>query len=183
MFDLCNLDVGVLEEEHEGNTYNQCVSCEDVPCGRPGCTLAYGCVNYHTGRKCTQGCAKTVGHEHEDTLCAGADAGVGLLLYVKGTGDVEEVECNTVNDAAEDEEEYAGKSGVPRPKKPNLNTHANIDISITTLMPNLFMKKGISRMQRVSDACEMDISALEFLTAKVPARLGSSANEPRNRFA
>ena len=73
--------------------------------------------------------------------------------------------------------------GFPRPKKPKRNTHANMAISITFLMPNFFMHIGISRMHRVSDAWLMAISALEFLTANVFARAGSAAKEPRKVFA
>ena len=56
-------------------------------------------------------------------------------------------------------------------------------MSITFLMPNLRMAKGMSRIQRVSEACEMAISALEFFTAKVFARDGSAAKEPRKVLA
>ena len=74
-------------------------------------------------------------------------------------------------------------SGEPRPKNPNLNTHANMAINITFFIPNFFMKKGIRRMQRVSEAWDMESKALEFFTAKVPAREGSAAKEPRKVFA
>ena len=44
-----------------------------------------------------------------------------------------------------------GNSGLPIPKNPNLKTHANIAINITFLMPNFFIKKGMSRIHNVSD--------------------------------
>ena len=58
-----------------------------------------------------------------------------------------------------------------------------MEMSITFLMPNFFMKKGIRRMQRVSEAWEMAMRALEFFTAKVSARVGSDAKEPRKVLA
>ena len=76
-----------------------------------------------------------------------------------------------------------GMDGWPRPKKPKRNTQASIAISMTFLMPKRFMKNGMSRMQSVSEACEMAIRALECLTAKVPASAGSEAKEPRKVLA
>ena len=76
-----------------------------------------------------------------------------------------------------------GMAGLPRPKKPKRNTQANIAISITFLMPNFFIQNGISRMHKVSEAWLMAIRALEFLTAKVSARDGSAANDPRKVLA
>ena len=76
-----------------------------------------------------------------------------------------------------------GKAGFPRPKNPKRKTQANIAISITFLIPNFFMQNGMRRMQRVSEIWLMEIRALEFLTAKVSARAGSAAKEPRNALA
>ena len=76
-----------------------------------------------------------------------------------------------------------GIAGSPAPKSPKRNTQANIEMSMTFLMPNLFMKKGMSRMHSVSEACEMDIRALEFLTAKVSASSGLAAKERRKVLA
>ena len=59
--------------------------------------------------------------------------------------------------------------GLPRPKKAKRNTHENIAMSITRLMPNLFMKKGIRRMQRVSDIWLSEIRALALLAPQVLA--------------
>ena len=55
------------------------------------------------------------------------------------------------------------------PKKPKRNTHANIDISITILMPKRFKKKGIIRMHRASLICEMEVSSVALLAANVDA--------------
>ena len=76
-----------------------------------------------------------------------------------------------------------GMSGEPSPKNPNRNTHANMAISITFLIPNLFIKNGIRSMHSVSESWEIDISALEFLTAKVSAYSGFSPKEPRKVLA
>ena len=76
-----------------------------------------------------------------------------------------------------------GMAGLPIPKKAKRSTQANMEMSITFLMPNFFMKNGMRRMHRVSEAWEMAIRALEFFTAKVSARAGSAAKEPRKVFA
>ena len=55
------------------------------------------------------------------------------------------------------------------PKKPKRNTHANIDISITILMPKRFKKKGIIRMHSASLICEIEVSSVALLAANVDA--------------
>ena len=67
--------------------------------------------------------------------------------------------------------------GLPAPKKPKRNTQANIAISITFLMPNFFMAKGISRMQSVSEIWLREISALALLAPQAFAKRGFSLNE------
>ena len=62
-----------------------------------------------------------------------------------------------------------GIAGLPMPKKPKRNTHANIDISITILMPKRFKKKGIIRMHKASLICEMEVSSVALLAANVDA--------------
>ena len=76
-----------------------------------------------------------------------------------------------------------GISGLPSPKKPKRNTQANIAMSITFFMPNLFIQNGMSSMQRVSEIWLMEIRALEFFTAKVFAKAGFSPKELRKVFA
>ena len=66
-----------------------------------------------------------------------------------------------------------GIAGLPMPKKPKRNTHANIDISITILMPKRFKKNGIIRMLSASLICEIDVSSVALLAAKVSAKVGS----------
>ena len=61
---------------------------------------------------------------------------------------------------------------VIKPKSPKRNTHASMAISITCLMPKRFRKKGISRMQSVSDICDSEIRMLACCTPKVPAYSG-----------
>ena len=67
--------------------------------------------------------------------------------------------------------------GSPNPKSPKRNTHPNIAIIITRLMPNLRKQKGMSRMQRVSLICERLMSALAFCAPKVSANSGISLKE------
>jgi len=83
MLDFRYLDVRVLEQEHEGDANYKGVGREDVPCCRPWHSLTDGCIYNQACSEGTDGGAKTVGHEHEDTLCAGTDAGVSFLLYIQ----------------------------------------------------------------------------------------------------
>ena len=54
----------------------------------------------------------------------------------------------------------AGKLGLPMAKKPNRKAHATMAISITRFIPYRFKKKGISKIQSVSEICESEISKL-----------------------
>ena len=76
-----------------------------------------------------------------------------------------------------------GMAGLPIPKKAKRPTQANMAMSITFLMPNFFMANGMRRMQSVSEAWEMAMSALEFLTANESAKAGLAAKEPRKVLA
>ena len=69
------------------------------------------------------------------------------------------------------------------PKKPNLNTQANIAMSITFLMPNFFMKNGIRRMHSVSDIWLREIRALALRAPHASAYSGFPANEEMNELA
>ena len=71
--------------------------------------------------------------------------------------------------------------GSPKPNKPNRNTHANILINITCLMPKCFRKNGIARINSVSDICDMDSRITECYTTKESANSGIPAKLPRNR--
>ena len=62
--------------------------------------------------------------------------------------------------------------GSPYANNPNRNTHASMLMSITCLMPNFFRKKGIARMKRVSDICEIDIISVEYFTTTELANSG-----------
>src|SRR5476651_1184680 len=46
-------------------------------------------------------------------------------------------------------------AGFPNANKPNRSTHASMLNSITYLMPNLRRKKGMVRINNVSDVCEI----------------------------
>ena len=66
-----------------------------------------------------------------------------------------------------------GIVGRPTPKKPKRNTQANMDISITTLMPYRLRKKGIIRMHSASLICEMEVSRVALSAANDSAIAGS----------
>ena len=67
-----------------------------------------------------------------------------------------------------------GTPGSPTAKKPKRNTHASIAISITRFMPNLLKKKGMSKIQRVSDICDSEISIFVCCTANVSEYSGKA---------
>ncbi len=56
-------------------------------------------------------------------------------------------------------------------------------MSMTRLMPKRFRKKGISRIQSVSDTCDSEMSALAWLAPNVAAYSGISRNEVMNGLA
>ena len=62
--------------------------------------------------------------------------------------------------------------GLPAPRKAKRKAHAPKAMSITFLIPNFFKKKGIKRMHKVSDICEMDDKNTLFFTAKALAYSG-----------
>ena len=57
---------------------------------------------------------------------------------------------------------HTPEAGLPAPKNPKRNTHANMAMSITPFMPKRFRHTGMSRMQSVSLICEREMSALAF---------------------
>ena len=70
--------------------------------------------------------------------------------------------------------------GSPKPNSPNRNTQANILMSMTRLIPKCFRKKGMARINSVSDICEMDSRITECLTPKESANSGILAKLPKN---
>ena len=56
-------------------------------------------------------------------------------------------------------------------------------INMTFLMPKRFRKKGISRMQSVSETCDSEISALAWLAPNVDAYSGILRNDVMNGLA
>ena len=70
--------------------------------------------------------------------------------------------------------------GSPNPNSPNRNTQANILISMTRLIPKCLKKKGMAKINRVSDICEIDSRITECLTPKESANSGILAKLPRN---
>ena len=99
----------VLEEDPEEDAHDEGVAGEDEPGLGPGGVrgLVHGGVHDGAGGEGADGGAEAVGHHHEQALGAGTDVLGGVLLHVQGTGDVEEVERETVHDATQDEEEDA----------------------------------------------------------------------------
>ena len=73
--------------------------------------------------------------------------------------------------------------GFPTPKKPKRNTHANIAMSITFLIPKRFKKNGIARIHNASQICEIEINMLECCTAKVEEYSCIASKLPKNGLA
>ena len=65
-------------------------------------------VDHKLCGKCANGGTQTIGHNHKQSLCRGTYAGISILVHEKGTADVEEIECDTVDDTAEDKHPDAG---------------------------------------------------------------------------
>ena len=76
---------------------------------------------------------------------------------------------------------HSPEPGSPKPNKAKRNTHANILINMTCLIPKCFKKKGIARMNSVSDICEMDNRITECFTPKDSANSGILAKLLRKR--
>src|SRR5688572_22841290 len=57
-------------------------------------------------------------------------------------------------------------SGLPYEKSPKRNTQASIENNITSFIPNRFRKKGILKMNSVSEIWEIDKMIVERFTTK-----------------
>ena len=68
-------------------------------------------VHHGLCAQCADGCADSVGHQHEEALCAGTDLLICLHIDIEGAGNVEEVESHAVDNAGEDEHPHA-RTGV-----------------------------------------------------------------------
>ena len=108
---LVFLHWGFREDYPERQSHYQSEASEDIPAGTPACPYFHRtCCNHrfgvnevvHNCVRCqsTDSSAKSVGHHHEQTLCAGALAWVGLLIYIQRTRDVEEIERKAIDDTA-----------------------------------------------------------------------------------
>ena len=106
---LCLLRfVLVLEQDGEEDGDHEGIAGEDEPGLRPvgGRIEHVARVNHGAGGEGTDRGAEAVGHHHEQSLRAGADVPAGALLNIERTRDVEEVERDTVDDAAEDKQQH-----------------------------------------------------------------------------
>ena len=101
--------VGIFEQYHKEDRYNQGIAGKNVPGGTPvglG-SIVNEMVDNGLGGQCSDGGTQSVGHQHEEALGTGADGLVGLLVDVERSGNVEEVKGYTIHDAGEDEHPYA----------------------------------------------------------------------------
>lgn len=73
--------------------------------------------------------------------------------------------------------------GLPNAKNPKRNTHANIAMSITRLMPKRPKKNGINKIQNVSLICDMEIRILACCTPNVSAYSGIPPKEKMKGLA
>ena len=106
----------IPEEYGEEHANHAGISCEDVPGLRPvgrGVENVAGFDNL-AGCKRAYGGTESVGHQHEHSLGTGTDVRGGVLIDIERTGDVEEVEGHSINDAAEHEEQYTGHRGIAK---------------------------------------------------------------------
>ena len=61
-------------------------------------------IDYRTCRVGAEESTESVGHDHKDTLRRGTDVGGSFLFDEKRARNVEEVECDPINDHREDQE-------------------------------------------------------------------------------
>ena len=110
---------GLGEEDPEEDSHTECEAGKDEPCFSPSRpyshwfgladnqTIHDALCGEHTNRS-----AQAVCHHHKEPLCGGALCFFGLLIDIKGTGDIEEIKGEAVNDTTQDEEDDAWESGV-----------------------------------------------------------------------
>ena len=69
--------------------------------------------------------------------------------------------------------------GSPYANNPKRSTQASIEINITFLIPNLLRKKGIARMNNVSDIWEIDNMMVDRFTTNESAYSGTFTKPER----
>src|ERR1044072_9000003 len=70
--------------------------------------------------------------------------------------------------------------GSPKANRPKRKTQANMENSITCLIPKRFKKKGIARINNVSEICEIDMMMVEYFTTNESAYAGTFEKFERN---
>ena len=105
-----------MEEEEEGNTYGKSITSEGIPYASPvtnlrtihvlGVLVDHPLCAHHADRG-----TNAIGHEHEQTLCAGTNGRVAFLVHEERTRDIEKVERYTIDDHGENEEDDLGEGG------------------------------------------------------------------------
>ena len=108
----------VFEDNREEDSQDKGEAGEDVPGGGPAGhqvgelgTAGGEVVDHRLRAERADRGAEAVGHHHEDALCAGADAFVGILVHEERAADVEKVEGNAVDDHRKDEQHQAETGG------------------------------------------------------------------------
>lgn len=84
-------------------------------------------IDYCLCSQRADGGSETVCHDDKQSLCAGADSFIGLPVYKQGTGNVEEIECDSVDSHGEHEHPYtaAGVSATEEGKAEHPCQHGN----------------------------------------------------------
>ena len=93
-----------MEDKSERHTHDECKCGEYEPASGPVAlqeSVLPITVVVHNLSCCqrSEGCSDAVGHHHEQSLSRSLDGGFTLLIYKDTSGNVEEVEGNTVDDA------------------------------------------------------------------------------------
>src|SRR5690554_816738 len=118
----------IVEDKREDDRKDQRVAREDKPNGLPVGDAVDGIMLDHpTAGHAAKERAEAVGHDHEESLGAGANLGAGFLLDKDRPGDIEEVESHAVDDHRQDQQvEAAGGVADAKERKarhPGEHTH------------------------------------------------------------
>ena len=64
-------------------------------------------IDYLASRECTDSSSQSIGHHHEESLSRSLDAWIAFLIYKQASGNIEEIECHSIDEARKDKEEHA----------------------------------------------------------------------------